>query len=357
MRSVRWHGNRDLRLDQVPSLDPPGVGEAIVRVAYCGICGTDLHEYTWGPYIIRSKPHPLTGALPPVTLGHEFSGTIHSLGDSATEFSEGDRVVVDPCWSCGECYWCMRGDYQICRVGGSIGLASDGAFAPVVRVPITGLIRLPPTVSEQFGAVAEPLAVGLHAVKRGRVSPGDRVLVLGGGPIGVAVVLAALVAGASEVFVSEPQSLRRHVLGLIGVDEAFDPTVVDIRREIYLRTNRTGPDVVFECTGISSQLSLAVETARRGGRIVVVGIGQGKSEFETARFVLLEKELIGTLGYNFDIESVVSLMERGRINPSHMITRVIPLDAVTGYFQEQLNSPYVDVKVLVDLTMEMESGM
>ena len=179
MRAAVWHGPRDVRLQDVPEPGEPGPGQALVAVRFCGICGTDLHEFTEGPVLIRPGPHPLTGARPPLVLGHELSGTVVAVGAGGPGDLVGRRVTADPCWSCGTCFWCLRGDYHICRIGGSVGLASDGALAPLVLVPVQGLVPLPGTVSDQAAALAEPLAVALHAVRRGGVRVGDRALVLG----------------------------------------------------------------------------------------------------------------------------------------------------------------------------------
>ena len=222
MKALRCHAAHDLRLEEVPEPDEPGPAEAIVSVAYCGICGTDLHEYTDGPVMIRPGAHPLTGASPPLTLGHEFSGTVVALNEDVTGVEVGQRVTVDPCWRCDDCYWCARGDYHICKRGGSIGLASDGALAPLVRVQAQGLVPLTDAIDDQTAALIEPLAVGLHAVRRGRVVPGDHVLVVGAGPIGAAVILAARAAGAS-VYVTEPTAKRRELALELGATEAFDP--------------------------------------------------------------------------------------------------------------------------------------
>jgi (R,R)-butanediol dehydrogenase / meso-butanediol dehydrogenase / diacetyl reductase len=347
VRALRWHGARDLRLEDVDEPAAPAAGEAIIEVAYCGICGTDLAEYTDGPVMIRPGPHPLTGASPPLVLGHEFSGRITALGDDVTGFEVGQRVTVDPCWRCDACYWCVRGDYHICKRGGSIGLASDGALAPFVRVPASGLVALPDEVDDRTAALVEPLAVGLHAVRRGAVSPGDRVLVIGCGPIGAAVILSARAAGAL-VYVSEPTAKRREVAMTLGASEAFDPAASDVRREVYLATGKIGPDVVFECTGIARMLPFAVDAVRRGGRVVLVGIGHGAAEVEAQRIVTYEREIHGSLGYRHDLPRVVELLRTGSFDPSPMITGAVPLEeAVEGAFEVLLADRGEHMKLLV----------
>lgn len=347
MKALVWHGAGDLRIEE---REPPvpGPTDAIIEVAYCGICGTDIHEYVHGPVLIRRDAHPLTGESAPITLGHEFSGRISSLGTEVEGFTVCQRVTVDPCWRCGECYWCRRGEYHICKSGGAVGLASHGGLASLVRVPSEGLVPIPDHIDYRVAALTEPLAVGFHAVHRGRVTAGDSVLVIGSGPVGVAVVIASVAAGASPVLVSEPSMPRRAIAQELGADETFDPTAVDVRREAYLRTGRIGPDVVFECTGSPGAASDAVESARRGGRIVLVGIGTEKLEYESRRLVFLERELIGSLGYQGDLQRVVEHLSAHTFDPSKLITSIVPLEeAIEGAFDRLCSIENEEMKVLV----------
>ena len=351
MRAAVWHAAGDIRVEDVPEPGDPAPGQAVVEVSACGICGTDMHEFTEGPVLIRPGAHPLTGHQPPVVLGHELSGTVVAVGDGGPADLAGRRVTVDPCWRCGTCYWCLRGDYHICRIGGSVGLASDGALASLVTVPAAGLVALPDEVDDLAGALMEPLAVALHAVRRGRVSPGDRVLVLGAGAIGSAVTLAALAAGAAEVFVSDPVPERRARVLDLGAAEAFDPGQSDVRREVFLRCGRVGPDVVFECTGAAPLVSQAVDAARRGGTIVLLGIGHGTAELRPVLVTAFERTVIGSLGYNQDLPRAVALVASGRIDPRPLITSVVPLERVVQEAFEPLAAGgRGQVKVLVDVS-------
>jgi (R,R)-butanediol dehydrogenase/meso-butanediol dehydrogenase/diacetyl reductase len=351
MRAIRWYGAQDLRFE--PADDPsPGPGQALVRVAYCGICGTDLAEYQKGPVLIRTGPHPLTGARPPITLGHEFSGRVVAVGEGVADTMIGRRVCVDPCWRCGECFWCLRGDYHICRSGGSVGLASDGALADLVVVPADGLVPLPDGVTDEVGALVEPLAVGVHAVSRGRAQEGEWALVIGCGPIGLAVLMAARAHGL-QVLVVEPSPVRRALALSLGAERAFDPAVDDARREAYLITSKTGADLVFECTGLPDMLGFAVSSARRGGRVVLVGIGQGVSELSTQQVVPYEREIIGALGYRNDLPTVVQLIADGRMDPAPLITNIIPMeDAVREGFERLARSKDEGMKTLIAVGAE-----
>jgi (R,R)-butanediol dehydrogenase/meso-butanediol dehydrogenase/diacetyl reductase len=208
MLAVRWHGRRDVRLEEVDLSLPLGTGMVEAEVSWCGICGSDVTEYAQGPFAIRPRPHPLSGQQPPLTLGHEFSARIVALGPEVDGLAVGDRIAVDACWRCNRCEACRKGEYNRCPLSGSIGLCSDGGFASRVRVPAYAVVRLPDRVSDEAGALLEPLAVGLHALDRGGAAAGERAAVLGFGAIGATTATVASAMGL-DVIVSEPNPARR----------------------------------------------------------------------------------------------------------------------------------------------------
>jgi len=159
VEAVRWHAAGDLRFEDVELSLPLGPGMIEVEVAYCGICGSDLAEFRHNFAIRPEKAHPVTGQAPPVTLGHEFSGVVTAIGEGVDQVKPGDRVSADACWRCGECKACLEGRYNQCIYSGSIGLSSDGAFAPLVRFPAYCAVPLPDGVSDEVGSLLEPLAV------------------------------------------------------------------------------------------------------------------------------------------------------------------------------------------------------
>jgi (R,R)-butanediol dehydrogenase/meso-butanediol dehydrogenase/diacetyl reductase len=334
VKALRWHGRQDVRLDALDEPGPPPDGFAVVEVAFCGICGTDLHEYRHGPNMIRTGPHPLTGAEPPVVMGHEISGRVVALSRPWPGVTEGTRVAVDPCLTCDECAWCLRGDYHICARGGSIGLAADGGLARFATVPLRGLHPVPDEVGDEYAALAEPLAVGLHAATRAGVRAGDNVLVLGAGPIGLAAILGARMAGAAAVYVSEPVAERRAVAAEAGATEVFDPADADVRREVFLRTGRLGPRVAIDATGRPEVVDLGIRSLQRGGTIAVAGITAAALQTDLRQIVLYERTVCGSLGYNFDIPRVLGLMASGRLDPSCLLTDARPLSAAVATFAE-----------------------
>jgi (R,R)-butanediol dehydrogenase / meso-butanediol dehydrogenase / diacetyl reductase len=346
--AVRWHGQRDVRLDDVElsSPIPPGMVEAEVRVA--GICGSDVSEYR-APLAIRAgRAHPLSGHVPPVTLGHEFSAVIREVGLGVTGVAPGDRVAADACWRCGACPACRSGHYNLCPGGGSIGFASDGAFAPRVRFPAYCIVPLPPAVNDVAGALLEPLAVGLHALDRGGAHKGDSVVILGFGPIGAAASLVARTLGM-DVLVSEPSEGRRAratALGLATHEPTADPR--ETAREVRARTDG-GADVVVDCSGAPGALQIAPEMTVRGGRVVLVGLPKQPPVVDGARLVLYERSIIGALAYTHDLPRVAEMIAVGALEPMGIVTRRIRLEDTADEIARLADDPRDDIKVLVEV--------
>jgi len=344
VQALRWHAAGDLRVESVSEPPDPAPGFANVDVCFCGICGSDVTEYKRGPNLIRPDPHPLTGQAPPLTLGHEFSGRISGVADGST-LELGTRVTADACWRCGSCEACARGDYHLCRYGGSIGLHSDGAFAARVQVPEYTLIPLPDSVPDDAAALTEPLAVGLHALDRAGTAPGEDVLILGFGPIGAAAALCARALGARATVVElDPQrSARADELGF-AILEAGAELPRRARREL----GNGGADVVVESTGVASLLGDATECAKRGGRIALVGLAGEPAPIDLPRLVLFERSLIGSLGYRHDLPRVVRMVAEGQLDPRPLIGDTVPLAEAAETIAALASAPDPRIKVLVD---------
>jgi (R,R)-butanediol dehydrogenase/meso-butanediol dehydrogenase/diacetyl reductase len=339
--ACRWHAARDLRLEDVPE-PGPATNEVLVEVGCAAICGSDIAEYRDGPHVIPvGRPHPLTGRAAPVTLGHEYAGRVVATGSEVNRVAVGDRVCGDSCLRCNSCRWCLRGEYNICRVGGSVGLHLDGAFARYLVVPDYTLVKLADSVGDVAGALVEPLAVGLHAVTQGRVEAGDTVIVVGAGMIGLAACLMSHVAGAAEVLVVEPRLERAQLAQSLGATRVLPADVAVARREVRA-------DVVVECSGRPDVVGGALELVRRGGRLVLAGIGHGAAELDPSRVVYFEREIIGALGYRFDLDRVVALLAGGRIDVTPLLADPIALtDIVAGGFERSLNDRSAPPRVFV----------
>jgi len=208
MKAAVFHGEHDVRVEEVSDPRPPGAGEVLVRPLWCGICGTDLHEYAMGPIVIPAEPHPLNGARLPQVLGHEFSAEVVEVGPDVTTVSAGQRVSIMPLLYCGACYYCRRGLHHLCVSMACVGLSYDwGGIAELAVVPASHVTALPDGVSDLQGALVEPTAVAAYGVDVAQVRPGDTVLVTGAGPIGALAALYAASLGA-RVAISEVNPVR-----------------------------------------------------------------------------------------------------------------------------------------------------
>src|SRR5579859_773074 len=217
MRALRFHGARRLSVEKVPEPGPPGPGEVLLKPLMCGICGTDLHEYTDGPIVTPGTPHPLTGAELPQIMGHEFSAVVASVGWDVTDVRQGDLCTVMPLISCGHCHECVRGLGHLCRTMACTGLSSAwGGLADLAIVAASQVVPVAETMTARQAALIEPAAVAAYGVDRGRLQPGQTVLVTGAGPIGSLAALYALAGGARRVVLSEPDPARRARAAALG---------------------------------------------------------------------------------------------------------------------------------------------
>ena len=328
MQAAVWHAAGDVRIESVKRPLEVDDHEAIVAVDVATICASDLAEYRDGPHVIpTARPHRLTGATAPLTLGHEFVGRVVAVGREVTNVSLGDRVTADACIRCGECYWCERGEYNICERGGSIGLHVDGAFAERVRVPAYTLHRVPDAVSDLAAAIVEPLAVGLHALRQGRLTVGESVVIVGFGMVGAAATLLAVASGASRVIVVEGAPTRAELARRAGASDVLPPGS-DLRRAVRALTNGRGADLVIDCTGRADVLPESIELSRRGGRTVVGGISHEPSAMTGDRIVYFEREIIGSLGYRNDHATVIDLLASGRLDVEWLFAPAIGLEKI-----------------------------
>jgi (R,R)-butanediol dehydrogenase/meso-butanediol dehydrogenase/diacetyl reductase len=346
MQALRWHARQDVRLEEVELALPLGPGLVEVAVSSCGICGSDLAEYATGPHAVRDRPYALSGQQAPVTLGHEFSGRVVAVGAGVDGVGIGDRVAADACWRCGSCSACRAGTYNLCAKGGSIGLVSDGALAERIRFPAYCVVPLPDRVSDEAGALLEPLAVALHALDRGGATAGETVVVLGFGPIGAATAIVARAMGLS-VLVSEPAAGRRARAEALGfATSAPEGEPRDVTRAIRSLTDG-GARLVVDCTGATGVLSMAPEMTRRGGTIVLVGLPKDPPTIDAARLVLFERSIVASLGYVHDLPRVAAMIAAGALEPDALITKRVELAQAPDEFERLTTAPGDDLKVLV----------
>jgi (R,R)-butanediol dehydrogenase/meso-butanediol dehydrogenase/diacetyl reductase len=348
VEAVRWHAAGDVRLEEVELELPLGPGMVEAEVRFCGICGSDLAEFRH-PFAIRpEKVHPLTGQQPPLTLGHEFSAVVTAVGAGVDEVAPGDRVAADACWRCNECAACLSGDYNRCIYSGSIGLSSDGAFASLVRFPAYCAVPLPEQVSDEAGALLEPLAVGLHALDRADARAGEQVVVIGYGPVGAATALIARSLGLEPLVYELAAGRRAHAEAHGFEAHAPEREVRDFARAVRSRTGG-GAEIVVDCSGAVPALEAAMEMTVRGGRIVIAGIPKQPGPVDFGRLVVYERSLIGTFGYANDLPRVARMIASGNLEPTPMITKRIPLAAVAGEIERMARDSGDQVKVLAEV--------
>jgi (R,R)-butanediol dehydrogenase/meso-butanediol dehydrogenase/diacetyl reductase len=357
MKAARFYTSGDIRVETV---EPSPVRDTDVRIeiAACGICGSDLIEYQQGPEHTPTEPNSRTGASIPVPLGHEFSGTITEVGADVDRISVGDRVTVNPNIPCRECRYCEDGQYNVCPNVVAVGFQlGEGGFAESAVVPATQVHRLPDGVSLEAGALVEPFAVGLHAVRRSGLQAGDTVAVFGCGPIGLTAVQAAATAGAKQVLVSEPNDTRRNTARNFGADSCIDPTEEDAVEAIRDATDG-GVDVAFEFAGVEPTFNAAVNCTRRGGTVTVGSMSRGEVSTDLNDIVTAERTVVGTYCYGFppqasrtEFDAVIGSLEAEEIDVNAYITGRIGLDEITASGFERLLEPETDhVKIVVEPT-------
>lgn len=349
MRAAVWHGRHDIRVEDVPLPADPPPGWVQIRVDWCGICGSDLHEYVAGPVFIPvEKPHPLTGLKGQCILGHEFSGEIVKLGAGVTDFAPGERITADACQHCGTCYYCRNGLYNLCEKLAFTGLMNNGAFAKWVNVPAELLYKLPEGFPAEAGALIEPLAVGMHAVKKAGSLLGQNVVVVGAGTIGLCTIMCARAAGAAQVIALEMSSARKAKALEVGASCVLDPQEGDVLAEIRARTHGLGADVSFECIGNKHTAKLAIDVIRNAGKSVLVGIFEEPSAFNFFELVSTEKQVIGALAYNGEFADVIAFIADGRLDVAPLITGRIGLEDIVDHgFEELVNNKEHNVKIIV----------
>jgi (R,R)-butanediol dehydrogenase/meso-butanediol dehydrogenase/diacetyl reductase len=350
VKALRFHAARDLRIEEVAEPADPGPGEVVVRVAMCGICGTDLHEYVAGPIVTQVEPHPLTGASNPQILGHEFAGDVLAVGPGVTRVAEGDRVSIMPLAYCGTCAYCRRGLQHLCATMACVGLSHAwGGMAERATVAEYQVVPLPDGVSYVQGALIEPSAVAAYGVERAGVAPGDRVLVTGAGPIGALAALCARSAGASTVYVSEPNAARRSRAEALGVATVLDPTAVDVPAFLREESDGLGVDVAIECSGHPNGFATAIQSLRRRGTLAQTGLFVGEATVEPMLWALNDLTIVGTWCYwVYDFDRIAAQIGAGDLPVERVVTSEVDLDGAPDAFARLASGTADEIKVLVE---------
>lgn len=343
MRAARLHGRHDLRIDTIAEPGPVGPDEIRVAPLWSGVCGSDLHEFETGGYFIPRENMPQI-------LGHEFSATVLEIGANVRNVRVGQRAAVLPHVYCGRCWFCSGGGRKaLCRNITFTGLSwPAGGLAEQAIVPAYQAIPLPDAVTDEQGALLEPLASAEYAVRRAGVGLGDRILVTGAGPIGQLSILVAIAAGAGAIYVSETNPARRAQAERLGVTRAFDPAASDVAAEILEACNGVGVDAAIECSGNERALAACVEVTRPGGTVSQVAIHVGPRTVNPDAWTLKDLNIHGSWSWDaHDAPRLLELVAAGRLPVEKIITRRIDLADIADGLRS-LGDPAGDqVKVLV----------
>lgn len=314
MHAAQFHGARDIRINTIAKPTPTST-QVLIDVEWCGICGTDLHEYTDGPIAIPTaeNPHSFTGEAFPVTLGHEFCGRV-TLAPQGSQLKVGQAVIVDPRYYCGNCLTCGKGFHNMCKTWGFVGLSGGGGgLSESVAVEARACYSLPEGADLRYAALVEPLAVARHALNSSGFAEWKdlSVLVLGGGPVGLAVAMDLRVHGARRIIVSEPSAVRRtHIAKYCDV--ALDPLETSVADECRRVTGGGGVDVVIDCAGAMPALRAGFDAVKHKGTYVnVAGWGTEVCIFQTCGNHRLRRTAHRT-------DDVLSI-ERGSISSYHVL--------------------------------------
>ncbi len=335
MKAAVFLGAGNIEVQDLPE-PVPEPGEVVIRVGYCGICGSDLEAYATGMYE--------TGLI----IGHEFAGTIVQVGPGVSGWQVGDRVVVGDAVPCGECLSCREGRLDACESLTMIGVTHDGGMAECVKFVASGLHRLPAEVTLRQGALAEPLSVALHGVRQSRLKPGDTALVMGAGPIGLLTLQCALLAGARRVVVTEVDPTRAALAGRLGAAAVLDPRRDNVGVALSRLTGGRGPDLVYICTGAPGPYRDAVSLVRKGGQLFVLGLCVEPVEADFMSVAMGELSIEGSFAGRAEMAAAVEFIAQRRVDVEALISHEISLDDVVEQGFRHLAVPGSGaVKILV----------
>jgi (R,R)-butanediol dehydrogenase/meso-butanediol dehydrogenase/diacetyl reductase len=323
--------------------DPtPAAAGVVVDVAFCGICGTDIHAYQSG------RPYN------PAICGHEWAGTVSAIGAGVKSVTEGDRVVVAVAPSCGQCTACRRGQADRCQVSFLSVLGRDplapphGGFAPRIAVAAARVVKTDPGLTDEQAAQVEPTTVAFHAVRNSNLRLGDIAVIQGAGPIGLGTMQWVRAAGAGRVIVIEPSPERRELALSLGAHHAAAPG--DEANEVIKElTQGLGADIVYECVGRPFAVQAAVDLARRGGSMCLIGLAEGDASMSPGAWLVKEISVTSSLAYlHEEFEMSMGMMADGRIVVDSMHTSTVGLDSFEDALADLASGQSKEMKVLVN---------
>jgi 2-desacetyl-2-hydroxyethyl bacteriochlorophyllide A dehydrogenase len=342
MKAAVFYNTRDIRIENVQ--DPViGPKDLLIAPKAVGLCGSDYHIFS-GHWKVDT----------PLILGHEFTGQVVEAGNDIKEFKSGDRVVIEPAVTCGSCYYCNGIDTNnyFCENRPTVGFTENGAFAELVKVPEKGLHHLPDELSFEKGAFVEPLACALRGSDRSEVQPGDNVVILGAGPIGLLLLMLTRLRGAAKIVMTEKNEARKEMALELGADLVLNPDDADMKKESTALFQGREADVVIEAVGTRQTTEQAFTLARPGGRVCIVGLcPQGTSvtipdSFEA--FYLKELTIVGSsCSPRGTFERAIRLLAANRIDVNNFITHRFPLENLEKALNVGIEGNEPAVKIII----------
>lgn len=343
MKAAVLHRPGEIRVEQ-RQVPEPGPGEVLVRVRAVGVCGSDVHYYKEGRIGRRVVEKPLI-------LGHECAGEVVALGSGVSHLRIGSRVALEPGVPCRRCRFCMSGRYNLCPdVTFMATPPVDGAFVEYIAWPADFTYPLPENLGYAEGALMEPLAVGMHAVRRARLVPGCTVLVLGGGPIGQLALQAAKAAGAGRVILTELEEGRLAMARSLGADVALDLRTTPMAEALAEITDGEGPDLVIEAAGTVETVRQGIELVRRGGTVVWIGLpGTDPCPVSVLQAINKEMDILGIYRYANVYPDAIRLAASGKIDLAPLVTHRFPLEDTRQALDTVVEQKASALKVLVEI--------
>ncbi|HEY1464878.1 MAG TPA: galactitol-1-phosphate 5-dehydrogenase [Terriglobales bacterium] len=341
MKALLLSSYRHLELAElpVPALAPD---EVLVRIAACGICGSDVHGYDGSS----------GRRIPPIVMGHEAAGTISAIGSAITGFDVGDRVTFDSTIFCGKCAYCLRGQTNLCDHRQVFGVSCgdyrrNGAFAEYLVVPQRILYHLPENLSFQEAAMLEAVSVALHAVSLSAIRPGDSALVMGAGMIGLLALQALRAAGCAAVYVTDLDPIRLKLAQQLGATATLPAAKEALIPAILERTQGSGVDVVVEAVGQGATVASAVGCTRKGGTVTLVGNIAAEVPVPLQKIVTRQIRLQGSCAIAGEYPQAIEFLANGKITVKSMISAVVPLEEGQQWFDRLYARDSALMKVLL----------
>lgn len=318
MRGALYYGVNDVRLEDIEE-PTPGPGQVKIKVAFNGLCGTDLHEVFDGQRAVPTSPHPLTGVQAPVVLGHEIAGTVTAVGSGVEERAVGKLVAVEPILGCGSCAWCAAGQVNLCDLLAFHGLSTGGGgLAEYTVVPQRMVHVAPPGLTPEQATLAEPLAVAWHAVERSGAAEGHTAVVLGAGPIGVGIYLVLRSRGVNAMVV-EPSAARRSGVEVLGAT-TIDPTSDEPAGRLLDLTAGAGVSVCFETSAAISSFEVALAASAKHGVVMLLASPRQPLPPVLGKALARELEIRTSYAYHDDFPAVLEALSQGKIPLNGWVT-------------------------------------